>query len=117
MKKKEKKWPPVDPKIDPKKVKSGSGAVLTRNKKGDIVATKKKDFAGVSTETLRADAKVRAKTGNRNFTGAPSPRGGKQKTIAPSGNLKSATKKVIRQSRKKPTGSPQAKASQKRNRF
>lgn len=108
-----KEWPP---KTEPvyAKGKTGSAASLSRNKKGDIVAKKGKDFAGVSQATMKADAKTRAKTGDRTYTGAPAPQGGKQKVIAKSPNLKSASKKVIRQSRRKPTGSAQAKKSTKR---
>lgn len=102
------------PKTNPAKGRSGSGAKLSRDKRGDIVAHKKKDFAGVSSETLREDRKAKAGTGTGEY-GIAAPRvGGKQKLIK-SGPLKTATKKVIKQARRKPTGSAQARASQKRN--
>ena len=110
------------PKVDPKPKKalgtSGSLAKLSRDSKGDLKATLPRDFGGVTNATKKADAAVRSQTGDRSFTGAPAPRvGGKQTLIGKSGSLKSASKKVVRQSRKKPTGSPQARASQKRNRI
>lgn len=109
------KYPPTEPKTSGGT--SGSPAELKRNKKGELKATLKSDFGGVTKKTIREDRSVAAKTGDRTFTGAPAPRGGKQKVIAKSGPLKSASKKVIRQSRRKPTGSPQARRSQKNNRF
>lgn len=110
------KYPPVDPKPRPSEGKSGSGAKLSRDKKGNLKATLKKDFAGITQETLRQDRITKAGTGSGTYSGAPAPRvGGKQTPIAKSGPLKSATKKVIKQSRRKTAGSPQAKASQKRN--
>lgn len=113
MAKKVKKFPPEDPKGT-----SGSAAELKRNKKGELKATLKKDFGGVTNQTKAADRAVRAKTGDRTFSGNPAPRtGGSQKMIAKSGPLKSTSKKVIKQSRRKPTGSPQARKSQKRNRY
>jgi len=109
------------PKVDPKPKKalgtSGSLAKLSRDNRGNLKATLGKDFGGVTNATKKADAAVRAQTGDRSFTGSPAPRGGKQDVIAKSGPLKSASKKVIRQSRRKPTGSVQARKSQKRNRF
>lgn len=112
MAKKEKKFPPEDPKGT-----SGSPAELKRNSKGELKAKLNKDFGGVTNATKAADRAARAKVGDRSFTGAPAPRGGSQKMIAKSGPLKSASKKVIKQSRRKPTGSPQARKSQKRNRY
>src|SRR5687768_4453812 len=110
------KYPPVDPKPNMSKGSSGPGAKLSRDKKGDIKATLPKGFAGITQETLRQDRITKAGTGSGTFSGSPAPRvGGKQAVIAKSPNLKSATKKVIKQSRKKPTGSPQARAAQKRN--
>lgn len=101
----------TDPKTDTPKNK---GASVKRVKK-DLVATKGPDF--YFTPEMRAnELKNKSKKLDRTFAGAPAPRvGGKQKTIAPSPNLKTATKKVIRQSKRKPSGSPQARASQKRN--
>lgn len=116
MAKKVKKFPPTE---DPKSGgTSGSAAKLKRDKKGELKAELKKDFGGVTKKTIREDRAVAAKSGDRTFSGTPAPRvGGKQKVIAKSGPLKSATKKVIRQSRRKPTGSPQARRSQRNNRF
>ena len=108
------KYPPAN--INPSKGKTGSAAKLSRTKKGDLVAKRDKNYAGVSQSTMKADAKTKAGTGDKTFTGAPAPRGGGKQKLIKSGNLTSATKKVIRQSRRKPTGSPQAKKSQRRNR-
>lgn len=105
-------------KTEPKKstATSGSKAQLSRDKKGNLKATYKPDYGGLSQETLRQDRRTKAGTGDGTFSGAPAPRvGGKQTMIGKSGPLKSATKKVIRQNRRKPTGSPQARASQRRN--
>ena len=113
---KPKKYPPVDPKPRPSEGKSGPGAKQSRDAKGNLTARIPKGFAGITQETLRQDRITKAGTGSGTFSGSPAPRvGGKQKPIASSPNLKSATKKVIKQSRRKTAGSPQAKASQKRN--
>lgn len=110
-----KKFPPDPPakKTEPKGTQ-GSAAKLSRDKSGNLRAKLDKDFGGVTKSTQKADREARAKVGDSTFTGAPAPRGGKVKLIK-SGPLKSATKKQVRQSRRKPTGSPQARASQKRN--
>lgn len=95
--------------------KSGPKATITRDSKGKLKAIIPKNFAGITQETLRQDRMTKAGTGSGSYDGGPAPRvGGKQKLIK-SGPLKSATKKVIKQSKRKPTGSVQAKASQKRN--
>ena len=114
-----KEFPPkTTPKVDPSKRREGSTAVIKRNKKGDLEATLKPDFGGISQASLRESRLQKAGTGDGTFKGGPAPRvGGKQTLIGKSGPLKSASKKVVRQSRRKPTGSPQARASQKRNRI
>lgn len=112
-----KKWPPTEGKIDPAKGKTGSGANLSRDSKGEIKAKLGKDFAGVTSKTMKEDRKVRAGTGDGTYKGGPAPRTGGTQKLIKSGPIKSATKKVIRQSRRKPTGSPQARRSQRNNRF
>lgn len=108
------KKPKYPPTTNPAKGTSGSAAQPYRDSKGNLKAKIGKDFGGVSQETLKQDKAAKAGTGSGTYTGAPAPRVG-GKPIAKSSPLKSATKKVIKQSRRKPTGSPQAKAAQKRN--
>ena len=100
-------------KEDPKaKGRSGSKAVIKRNKKGDLEATKKPDFAGVTNETLREDRAAAAGTGNSFFSGAPAPRI-KEYDAATQGEVpKGGTKKQVKSSIrrvKKSGASPQAK--------
>lgn len=105
----------VDPKIDPKSVRSGSGAVLSRDSKGNIKATLKSDFAGISQASLKESRQQKAGTGDGMFSGGPKPRvGGKQKLIAKSGNVTGGTKKMLKASKRrvnKSAASPQAKRS------
>lgn len=113
--------------VDPKKKETpkkkeipgeGAGAKRSRDSKGNLVSRKGKNFAGVSQETLRHDAKVRAKTGDRSFDGAPASRvGGVKKLIGTSGPVKGGTKSQVKASKKrvnKSAASPAAKRSAKR---
>lgn len=111
---KTKKWPPTETNPKIKLGTGGSGAKISRNKKGDLVARKDKDY--YDTPEMQAIVrKNKLKKGDSTFDGASAPRiGGKQAIIAKSGPLKSAPKKVIRQAKRKPTGSVQARKSQKR---
>lgn len=105
------------PNVDVPKGKTGSVAKLSRDKSGNIVAKKDKNFAGVTQQSMKEDAAVRSKTGNRSFTGAPAPRGGKQAVIAKSGAVKGGTKSQVKASKRrvnKSAASPAAKRSAKR---
>ncbi|HEY0749812.1 MAG TPA: hypothetical protein VGD26_01575 [Chitinophagaceae bacterium] len=97
------KYPPTTtPKTNPAKGKSGSAAKLSRDSKGNLKATLKSDFAGVSQETMRQDRRAKAGTGDGTYNGAPAPRvGGKQKPIAPSGNVRGGTKSMLKASKKR----------------
>lgn len=98
--------------------KGGSAAVVKRNPKTKkLEATLAPDFGGVTQSTMKSDSKTRASTGNRSFTGAPAPRGGKQAPITKSGNVKGGTKAQLKSSKKrvnKVQASAQAKKSAKR---
>lgn len=117
MAKKTKKWPPETPiaKITPGA--GGTPATVKRNKRGDLEATKGKDFYRTP-ELQAAERKAKAKKGDSTFDGASAPRvGGKQKIIAPSGPVKGGTKSMMKASKKrvsKSAASPQAKRSAKR---
>lgn len=104
---------------NPKKTNEGGGkgAKITRNRKGDLEATKPKDF--YRTPELQAgERKAKSKKLDKTFTGAPAPRtGGKQAIIAKSGSVKGGSKAQLKQSKKRvknTQASAQAKRSAKR---
>lgn len=112
----------VDPEDKKKKKKAarthGSAAVLKRNPKtGELEATLKDDFGGVSKETIRDDRATAAGTGDGNFNGGPAPRVGGEVKIKKDGAVRGGTKKMVRKARRrvrKSAASPAAKKSARR---
>lgn len=99
----------------PDLTKGGSKAILKRNKRGDLEATYKSDFGGITQATMKAD---RARAKRPTDYGIVAPRvGGKQKPIAPSGKVVGGTSKMLKASKRrvnKSSASASAKRSAKR---
>lgn len=101
---------------DPKKIsgKQGAGAMLIRNKKGEVIGRhESENYAGVNDKSLAADRKVMAGTGSGHYTGSAAPRTGGTSTPS-SGVPIGGTKKQIKFSKarvKKSAASPAAKKS------
>ena len=109
--------------VDPKKKKEtpkakmgsrreGSAAIIKRNSKGDLEATLKPDFGGITQETLREDRIRKAGTGDGSYGGGPAPRVG-GKVEARDGAVKGGTKKMISKAKRRARSSSASKAARK----
>lgn len=96
---------------DPAKGVVGSKAIIKRNKKGDLEATYRSDFGGITQSTMKAD-RVRAKRPTDYGTVAPRV-GGPQTPIAKSGPVVGGTKKMLRQSKRRVNKSSASKAAKR----
>lgn len=100
----------IDPKEKKSGVRSGSKAVIKRNRKGTLEATRPKDYAGISGETLAED---RARMeGDGTFGDAPAPRVGG--TIERrDGPVRGGTRRMIRRSKRSARRSSASKAARR----
>lgn len=109
--------------VDPKKKKEdpkpklgsrreGSAAIIKRNKKGNLEATLKPDFGGITQETMREDRIRKAGTGDGDYNGGPAPRVG-GKVEARDGAVRGGTKKMIRKAKRRARNSSASKGARK----
>lgn len=92
---------------------SGSGAKISRNDKGDLVARKDKDYYDTAADQAYR-RELAATKGDRTFDGAVGPRVGGVEVKARDGAVKGGTKSMISKAKrrvKKSAASPQAKRS------
>ena len=91
---------------------TGSGAALTRDDKGKLVAHRDENYAGVSAKSIREDREKRKNLGDRTFDGMAAPRAGGGEKMKKGPQASGGTKKMMIKSMKrvrKSDASPQAK--------